>query len=77
MSVPLGAIYDRGRGPGIWIVAGQGKPRVSWRPVRLAAIGDETAVVSGGLRRGERFVSLGAHLLHQGEVVRIDAGAGR
>jgi len=27
--------------------------------------------VSAGLRRGERFVALGAHLLRQGEAVRI------
>ena len=77
VSVPLGAIYDRGRGPGVWVVAGQGSPKVSWRPVRLAAIGEETAVVLAGLRPGERFVALGAHMLHQGQAVRIDAGAVR
>lgn len=77
LSVPLGAIYDRGQGPGVWVIAGQASPRVSWRPVRVAAIGDETAVVSAGLRPGERFVALGAHMLHQGQTVRIDTGAGR
>ena len=76
ISVPLGAIYDRGRGPGVWVVGGQSNPKVTWRPVRLAAIGEETAAVSAGLRRGERFVALGAHLRRQGETVRI-AGAGR
>jgi multidrug efflux pump subunit AcrA (membrane-fusion protein) len=76
MSVPLGAIYDRGQGPGVWIVAGRGSPKVSWRPVKLAAIGEEAAVVSAGLRPGERFVALGAHMLHQGQAVRI-AGASR
>jgi RND family efflux transporter MFP subunit len=77
VTVPLAAIYDRGRGPGVWVIAGQGSPKVGWRPVKLATIGDETAVVLAGLRPGERFVSLGAHMLHQGEAVRIDAGAGR
>lgn len=77
ISVPLGAIYDRGRGPGVWVVAGQGSSRVSWRPIRLAAIGEEAATVAAGLRPGERFVALGAHMLHQGQAVRIDAGAGR
>ena len=76
ISVPLGAIYDRGQGPGVWIVAGQG-PKVSWRPVKLAAIDDEKATVSAGLRSGERFVALGAHMLHQGQPVRIDTGAFR
>jgi len=77
ISVPLGALYDRGRGPGIWIIAGQGSPTVAWRPVRLASIGAESAIVAAGLRSGERFVALGAHMLHQGQAVRIDAGAGR
>jgi RND family efflux transporter MFP subunit len=77
ISVPLGAIYDRGNGPGVWVVADRASPKVGWRPVRLAAINDETAVVSAGLRPGERFVALGAHMLHQGEAVRIDAGAVR
>ena len=75
MSVPLGAIYDRGQGPGIWVIVGQNNPKVSWRAVRLAAVGEETATVAAGLRSGERFVALGAHMLHQGEAVRIDAGA--
>jgi RND family efflux transporter MFP subunit len=73
MSVPLGAIYDRGQGSGVWVVGGQN--RVSWRPIRLVSIGEETAIVAAGLRPGERFIALGAHMLHQGEAVRIDAGA--
>ena len=75
MAVPIGAIYDRGQGPGLWVVGGQNK--VSWRPVRLATVGEETAVVAAGLQPGERFVALGAHMLHQGEAVRILAGAVR
>lgn len=77
VSVPLGALYDRGRGPGVWIVNGKDSPKVSWRPVQLATIGEETAAVSAGLRRGERFVALGAHLLRQGQAVRVEAGAAR
>lgn len=77
ITVPLAAIYDRGRGPGVWLVSGRGNSKVNWRPVKLAAIGDEAAVVSAGLRPGERFVALGAHMLHQGQAVRIDAGAVR
>jgi RND family efflux transporter MFP subunit len=73
ISVPLGAIYDRGQGPGVWVAGGQN--RVSWRPVRLASVGEETAVVAAGLQPGERFVALGAHMLHQGEAVRTYAGA--
>lgn len=69
-QIPLAAVHDNGRGPGVWIVRGT-SPVVTWRPVRLTAIGEETATVSGGLRPGERFVALGAHLLHEGQAVRL------
>lgn len=77
LSIPLGAIYDRGQGPGVWVVAGGNGSKVSWRPIRLSAIGEEKATVAAGLRPGERFVALGAHMLHQGQPVRIAAGAVR
>ncbi|HEY0270897.1 MAG TPA: efflux RND transporter periplasmic adaptor subunit [Sphingomonas sp.] len=70
MAVPLAALYDNGHGPGVWIVGGT-PLAVAWRPVRLAGLGDETATITGGLRPGERFVALGAHLLHPGEQVRV------
>lgn len=72
MQVPLAAIYDNGKGPGVWIVSGA-QPQVRWRPVRLVGVGEETATITGGLRAGERFVALGAHLLHEGEAVRLAA----
>lgn len=74
VEAPIGAIYDAGKGPGVWVV----EPRAStvqWRPVRLSAVGAETATISSGLNGGERFVALGAHLLHQGQRVRIQTGA--
>jgi len=71
MQVPLSAIYDNGKGPGVWIVEGQEKPTVKWRAVQLAALGEETATVISGLNADERFVALGAHLLHQDQAVRI------
>lgn len=70
LEIPLAAIYDNGNGPGVWVVSGQ-EAQVSWRPVRLVGLGEETATIASGLRPGERFVALGAHLLHQGERVRV------
>lgn len=69
-QVPLAAVYDNGKGPGVWIVRGK-QPVVTWRAVRLTSIGEETASVSAGLQPGERFVALGAHLLHEGQSVRL------
>ena len=73
VEAPIGALYDAGKGPGVWVI----DPRTSivqWRPVRVSALGTETATISGGLSGGDRFVALGAHMLHQGQRVRVQTG---
>lgn len=72
-EVPLGAVRDNGRGPGIWIVESGKQPHVRWRPVRISALGEETATISGGLNAGDRFVAMGAHMLRNGQPVRVAA----
>jgi len=67
VQVPVGAIYDRGSGPGVWIV--DGKSEVKFRSVKIASIGQEEAILSRGLDAGEKVVALGAHLLHEGQVI--------
>jgi RND family efflux transporter MFP subunit len=74
LQAPLSALYDNGHGPGVWVVDPK-TSTVNWRAVRVAQIGEETATISEGLGGGERFVALGAHMLHQGERVRLQAGA--
>ena len=66
--VPVGAIYDRGSGPGVWIVD---ESEVKFRFVKIASIGQEEVVVSRGVDAGENVVALGAHLLHEGQVVNL------
>lgn len=66
-QVPVGAICDRGNGPGVWIV--DGKSEVEFRSVTIASIGQEKVVVSAGVQAGEKVVALGAHLLHEGQLV--------
>lgn len=74
MQVPLAAIYDAGKGPGVWQIAG--KPAtVRWKPVQVRGLGDDAAKVSGSLTAGEQVVALGVHQLHEGQTVRIAAGA--
>jgi RND family efflux transporter MFP subunit len=70
LQVPIGAIVDRGTGPGVWLVEGE-TPRVTWRAVHIAGISDEAASVVGALEAGDRVVALGAHQLHDGEGVRL------
>ena len=69
LQVPIAAVFDPGTGPGVWII--EGGPHVTWRPVHLVSLSDEAASVDGNLKAGDRVVTLGAHLLHQGEPVRV------
>ncbi|MEF9418523.1 MULTISPECIES: efflux RND transporter periplasmic adaptor subunit [Xanthomonas] len=70
LQVPLAALFDAGKGPGVWVIAGN-PAKVSWRPVAVLGLDDDHANVAGKLARGERIVALGAHLLREGEQVRI------
>lgn len=69
LQVPIGALLDTGRGPGVWIVNGE-PATVAWRPVKVEHLDDDAARVAGGLKQGDRVVALGAQLLHEGESVR-------
>jgi RND family efflux transporter MFP subunit len=71
LQVPIGAIFDPGKGPGVWLVEGE-TPRVTWRAVQIASLSGEAASVVGDLAAGDRIVALGAHLLHEGEHVRFE-----
>src|SRR5438094_7928670 len=46
--VPVGAVYDRGGGPGGWVV--DDKPEVKFRRVEVGSIGQEEVVVSHGFQ---------------------------
>lgn len=70
-EVPLGALHDVGRGPGVWVIRDPQRPTVTWRPVKLGAVREETATIVAGLQSGQRFVAMGAHMLHEGQPVRI------
>ena len=70
LQVPIGAIFDSGKGPGVWLIEGE-SPQVTWRAVKIAHLSDEMASVVGNLKVGDPVVALGAHLLHEGEHVRL------
>jgi RND family efflux transporter MFP subunit len=79
LRVPVGALFDPGTGPGVWTVVDQRDRaigRVKWRSVKVNRIDDDTVSVSEGLKPGDRVVSLGAHVLHEGQEVRL-AAAGK
>lgn len=69
VEVPIGAILDDGGRTGVWVVD-QATSTIGFRPVTIRRLGGEAAIVSG-LEPGERIAALGAHLLHDGETVRV------
>ena len=68
LQVPLGALLDVGKGPGLWIIE---STKVSWRAVAVQSLDDDSACITGQLKQGDRIVALGAHLLREGEQVRV------
>ncbi|WP_226458866.1 efflux RND transporter periplasmic adaptor subunit [Quatrionicoccus australiensis] len=75
LQIPVSALFDKGKGAGVWLVKaqddqGQGL-QASWRAVQVTGLSGESAAISGGLAAGDRVVVLGAHLLHEGEAVRL------
>lgn len=73
LQIPLSALTDRGQGPGVWVIEPHANQHttVAWRSVTVAALGDETATLVGGLNADDRFVAMGAHLLRPGDQVRL------
>lgn len=81
LRVPLAALFDPGKGPGVWFIHGT-PAKVSWRPVKIQQLDDDSARIVGPLKQGDRVVALGAHLLREGERVKVadqpsTAGGGR
>lgn len=70
LQVPIGSLFDAGKGPGVWVIDGE-PAKVSWRPVAVQHLDDDGARIAGQLKQGDRIVALGAHLLREGEVVRV------
>jgi RND family efflux transporter MFP subunit len=68
VAVPVGAILNDGNRTGVWVINGA-PSTVTFTPVEIKRIGEETASVTG-IGAGQQVVALGAHLLENGETVR-------
>lgn len=67
VEVPIGAIWDAGKGTGVWQVR-DGKS-VAFEAVKVLKVGEESAVVTG-LDEGAMVVAVGSNLLEEGMAVR-------
>lgn len=69
VRVPLSAVLDAGKGPGVWLIGPDAT--VHFTDVHIASLDSESAAISDGLKKGDRFVALGAHLLRENQQVRL------
>jgi len=67
-KLPLAAVLNRGSGPAVYVVEESGA--LALRPVKVAAFTEEAALVTAGVRDGERVVTLGVQKLEAGLTVR-------
>lgn len=68
LLIPLSAIYQQGKQAAVWVVSGNHS--VSLRPVSVSVYRDDGAIISGGLKAGERIVVAGVHRLSEGEIIQ-------
>ena len=67
-KLPLAAIVNRGAGASVFVV--EKSSELALRPVAVASFTGEVALVSSGIKDGERVVTLGVQKLNPGEKVR-------
>lgn len=70
ISVPLGAIDDEGRGPGVWLLDRKSSS-VAYRSVTFIRFAGEQAVVRGKVHIGDPIIAVGGHFLHEGQRVQL------
>lgn len=66
LSVPLGAVFQQGGKPAVWVVGGD--QTLALRQVTVTAYGETDAVLNG-VKPGERIVIAGVHKLSAGEKI--------
>lgn len=67
-AIPLGAVFQQGNKPAVWVVAKDGS--LSLRQVAVSRYGDEDAIVDSGLAAGEEIVAAGVHKLNAGDKIK-------
>ena len=67
VTVPIGALDERGDGPRVWqVIQGRAQPV----PVKVISVSADTARIQAKLMPGSQVISLGTHLLTPGMAVR-------
>ena len=70
---PLGALFDEGNGPTLWVVD-EASGAVSSAKVKVVGYDNDSALIAEGVPEGALIVALGAHKLDPSQKVRIVHG---
>jgi len=68
IKIPLSAVIKRDQGSQVWVV--DAKNTIQPRLVEVGEFRDDSVVILKGLTRGDRVVTVGAHILNAGMQVR-------
>ena len=74
LIIPTEVVQHGQKGLYVFVVDNQNRAEV--RPVRVAHEDTTTAVISDGLKEGDRVVTSGQFLLQPGSIVSVDVGSG-
>jgi len=74
LQIPVSSLVDQGKGAGIWVL-NPSTSTVSFQPVQVRQMGEESATIRGNLHPGQQVVALGVHLLRDGQRVRVESKA--
>lgn len=74
VALPLSALFEKDRSPAVWVFDRQ-SGSVSLRPVAVARYDANTALIAGGLAKGDIVVTAGVHTLRVGQKVRLSEAA--
>ncbi|MBP2314147.1 efflux RND transporter periplasmic adaptor subunit [Azospirillum soli] len=66
--LPLSAVTQKDQGTAVWVVT---EDRLELRPVAVVAYAGDLAIVTDGLKEGERVVTAGVHKLDPAQKVRV------
>ncbi|XLM20398.1 efflux RND transporter periplasmic adaptor subunit, partial [Chromobacterium piscinae] len=68
--LPLSALLDLQGKHYVWTIDDK-TLRVSRKPVHVASIDSNGAVIASGVRPGDKVVTAGVHLLHEGQRIKL------
>jgi multidrug efflux pump subunit AcrA (membrane-fusion protein) len=75
VKLPSSAVWKQGNGQAVWVFDA-GSQTVKARAVQVAGLDGNQIVLAGGLQPGEEVVSVGHHVLSEGQrVLRYAAKA--